>query len=269
MQDVHAEIVGLFEKHAKGFDAIEKGLLACVMESLCKATENEWAWDEAKKQFGIYTIRGRVKSSDRLGRKLAAAGAKAKVPLTVGNFTDFIPDLVGTRIVCLHHDDLFPVAQVLSAILKDSNVFEPPPAESGISPLRVRKGLLTLLPIEQFRAAGFEIDPTHKAGYSSIHFVFRLAQGFSRQIDATIRDDYGRVCKALGNKTCFVEIQLRTILEEAWGEVDHIARYESESLESDPDLVSQLTALASYLQAGNHHISLIRETARRKRETQP
>ncbi|MEQ1871708.1 MAG: RelA/SpoT domain-containing protein [Vicinamibacterales bacterium] len=254
--------MSLYERHPMGFDAIEKGLLHCVMQRMCSSVRNgECAWEDAQKHFNIYTFRGRVKSSERLKRKLIEAEDKYGVQLTEDNFTEFIPDLVATRVVCLHHDDLLPVALQLSGLLQDGGMFEAPPPNSKIVPLRVRQGVLTLLDIPEFKKAGFMIDEAHKAGYTSIHFVFRITSNFRKEVELTSHREYDRLLKG---RKCFIEIQLRTILEEAWGEVDHRARYEDERLANDPDLLSQLTALASYLQAGNHHVSLIRETAHRK-----
>ena len=62
-----------------------------------------------------------------------------------------------------------------------------------------------------------------------------------------------------------VEVQVRTMMEEAWGEIDHFVRYEDPALRDDPEIRDQFAALAAYLQAANHHVSLIRKAARRKK----
>jgi hypothetical protein len=55
-------------------------------------------------------------------------------------------------------------------------------------------------------------------------------------------------------------------MDEAWGETDHFVRYEDEKLRDDPEIRDQFTALAAYLQAASHHVSLIRRAARRKKK---
>lgn len=266
MSDQFDDIVRWFDKESYGLDAIENGLRNTIVDGLANTLGEQYSWEYASKLLGIYTVKGRVKSRDRFRQKLDHARCAQGQPLTFENFTDYIPDLVGVRVICLHHDDLFEVAQNIRQLMSNQTAFEPPPLGSGMHMCRVRRGGLSALNTEPFEAAGYQMDAPHRAGYSSIHFVVRLGPEFHTVIDRGrgIRDCYKELSKSLGSRRCLVEIQLRTLLEEAWGEVDHVIRYEDKTLSQDADLSDQMAALASYLQAGNHHISIIRAVAKRK-----
>lgn len=219
-------------------------------------------WVETRNALGIYAITRRRKSPSRLGKKVLALAKKGEM-LTVDTFYKYIPDIVGARVICLHPDNLLNVAKGLKTLGEMAQLFSDPPGH--LTKLRVRSGVLNLLPIADFEKAGFTIDEPQEVGYTSIHFIFRLGQDFAANSTREQRDhlqklrDHGIIITE-----CLVEIQLRTILEEAWGEMDHWIRYEDESLADDPELKSQFAAMAAYIQAGNRHISLIKSIAQRK-----
>lgn len=252
-------ILEVFHRTEKGFDAIQNGLTNFIIDSLCETVGLD-SWAATKKSLGIYTLVRRVKSRDRLAQKIVALTQDGE-NITRDDFYRRIPDIVGARIVCLHPDDLFAVAIKLRDLASNTNIFRPPP--SPLKMLRVRYGAFSMLPIEGFRQEGFHIDPPHGVGYSSIHFVFRLGKNFRDKIDRHVRDPFVDLGKLLTTEDCLVEVQLRTILEEAWGELDHWIRYEDPRLENDEHIQDQFKAFAAYIQAGNYHISVIRRAAKR------
>jgi putative GTP pyrophosphokinase len=266
MKNRFDDIVQWFDRESYGLDAVENGLRNTIMDGLRSTLGEDYSWESASKRLGIYTVKGRVKGRERFREKLDGALCSEGKPLTFGNFTDFIPDLIGVRVICLHLDDLFDVAQAIRALMAQPEVFEPPPPHSKFRPCRVRRGQLSALDPTPFQNSGYHVDDPHPAGYSSIHFISRLGPRFHDTIDREggIRDSYKELCKGLDHRRCIVEVQLRTLLEEAWGEVDHAIRYESKTLSADEDMTGHMAALASYLQAGNYHISLIRDVAKRK-----
>lgn len=255
-------ILELFHKAEKGLDAIDNGVGNFIIDSLCKVVDRKGcSWADARKTLGIYTVVRRVKSAKRLEKKVNGLRKEGE-DITAENFYKRIPDLVGARVVCLHPDDLFRVAVTVKKLSCNSGFFRAPP--SPLKMFRVRSGTFSLLPIGKFKREGFHIDEPHDVGYSSIHCVFRLRQGFETQIDRTMQDKFRSLESIMDVNECLVEIQLRTILEEAWGEVDHWIRYEDETLTDDDELKKQFKAMAAYIQAGNHHISIIRNLAREK-----
>jgi ppGpp synthetase/RelA/SpoT-type nucleotidyltranferase len=144
-----------------------------------------------------------------------------------------------------------------------------PPTCDGLKKCIVRRGDFSTLDLEKFKERGFDIEGPHYAGYASIHFVFCLGKEFINYACGSLGDDVRKGLKLLTDKGvqvehCMVEVQVRTILEDAWTEVDHAIRYENEDLANDEELLGHARAMAAYTQAGNKHISIIRELAKRK-----
>lgn len=219
-------------------------------------------WEKIHNEYGMYTMNCRVKGTRRVLEKYDRL-KRAGDPVDQGNFCQFMPDLVGGRLVVVDPGDLFALAERVRANCI-SPLFESP--RSPIKSLRVRHGKFSMYDIARFETAGYDIE-IEATGYCSVHFVFRPGTGFFEQkchdeeILALRRLDRDRI---VGLHEWHLEIQIRTIMDEAWGETDHFVRYQDPSLKEDSELRCQFAALAAYLQAANHHVSLIRETARRK-----
>lgn len=255
-------VVAFLLKHEKGFDALENGLRNTLVEGLTSSVDSNASWWYIRKHLGIYAISGRVKSEDRFRTKLVEGGPEVQC---VPGFVEYMPDIVGVRVICLHPDDLYGVSETVRVLLNETGIFTSVPEQLQAKERRVRRGNFSMLSMEDFKRQDYVIEEPHRAGYSSIHLLAQVDEGFVGRIDMPQRDHYKKLSRALKGKRCVVEVQVRTILEEAWGEVDHWIRYENEKLREDEDLEDQFSALAAYIQAGNHHISAIRRVAARKR----
>jgi ppGpp synthetase/RelA/SpoT-type nucleotidyltranferase len=108
------------------------------------------------------------------------------------NYRQEITDLVGVRAVHLFKDDWLPIHDF---VIKTWKMVEPPTAN-------VRDGDSKKL-INDFEQRGCNIYP-HPFGYRSVHYSIEF------QPD---------------RESCIVEIQVRTIFEEGWSEIDHLVRY--------------------------------------------
>jgi ppGpp synthetase/RelA/SpoT-type nucleotidyltranferase len=159
--------------------------------------------DPSSPKESLHTIIYRIKDELRIIEKIdkqnkgLEAGAP---PITEKNYQTRVGDLLGIRIICLRLSDIEKVEAYLR-LLSDEKI------------LRFVKGpdqrRSFILPVDPGESISDGIDLTY-SGYSSIHCQVKLGENS----DAPS-----------GLEDLQFEFQLRTILEEAWGEIDHKYRY--------------------------------------------
>jgi ppGpp synthetase/RelA/SpoT-type nucleotidyltranferase len=145
----------------------------------------------------VHSVRWRIKDVDHLLEKIirkSASGSDKYKSISTLNYKSVVTDLLGVRCLHLFKSDYHPIDKELRRtwLLAEG---EDPIAyiRAGDDPT-ITEGL---------KRDGF-ITKEHDAGYRSIHYVFSC-QPTSTEIK--------------------VELQLRTIFEEAWSEIDHKIRY--------------------------------------------
>lgn len=145
----------------------------------------------------IHTVKGRIKEPDHLRHKLIRKANKAKeenreFDITEENLSIKVNDLVGVRIIHLHTKQFESINQVLKEILREENweIVEGPIAKTWDDEYRSYFSSIDGMKIEN-----------NKNMYTSVHYDVR----------------------ANSRTTC--EIQVRTLMEEVWGEVDHTINY--------------------------------------------
>jgi len=142
---------------------------------------------------GVHTVRYRIKDPEHLIAKIIRkTAANPDNPITLDNYQTRISDLVGTRAIHLFKDDWQPIHDF---ILESWSTARPPE-------LKIRAGDAGKH-IEHFENKKFPIE-VHSQGYRSIHYII-----LTRPLKEETR----------------VEIQMRTIFEEGWSEIDHLVRY--------------------------------------------
>jgi len=142
----------------------------------------------------VHSLKVRVKDPEHLVAKIIRKRLERPQdePIDSGNYQQKVTDLVGLRVLHLFKHEW---ESIHAFILEKWELFETPTAY-------FREGDPKEL-LEQFRAAG--CDPkVHPAGYRSVHYVIKSSA--TRQ-------------------THLVELQVRTIFEEGWSEIDHRVRY--------------------------------------------
>jgi ppGpp synthetase/RelA/SpoT-type nucleotidyltranferase len=143
---------------------------------------------------GVHSVRTRVKDplhvAEKVARKRRADPARV---ITLDTYRDAITDLVGVRVL---HLDKRAWRQIHDSITAMWTVAEPPTAY-------VRAGDDAALRSE-YAAAGLVVAD-HPAHYRSVHFL----------VDHQVGREPGQL----------VEVQVRTLYEEGWSEVDHRLRY--------------------------------------------
>jgi putative GTP pyrophosphokinase len=145
-----------------------------------------------------HSVRSRMKDPDhlrdKLERKMLAAKEKSEpFEITPENLLVRINDLAGIRILHLHTTQMNEINQCINAIIAEQPVElkEGPSARTWDDEYR-----------SYFKGIGIETQDSENM-YTSVHYV----------VASTSRTTV----------TC--EIQVRTLMEEVWGEVDHTINY--------------------------------------------
>jgi ppGpp synthetase/RelA/SpoT-type nucleotidyltranferase len=185
--------------------------------------------DPLAPKHNFHTITYRVKDERRFIEKIDKENTSPEginSPITVKNFQERIGDLLGIRLICLRLADI-KIVEAYFQYLIDERIFR-------LIEKPVQKGSF-ILPIDPGETISVDHDLMY-SGYSSIHYKITLGDGFDIPSDL---------------EALQVELQLRTILEEAWGEIDHKYRYAySRSGIRLPEYVhSGFYNLSAYLQA--------------------
>lgn len=142
----------------------------------------------------VHTVKTRIKSPDHLIEKIIRVKLAAlALTLDLGNYDQVVIDLVGVRALHLFKEDW---TRIHDFILQTWELKEPPVA--NIHPED------SPAVIAAFQGRRCAVNK-HPWGYRSVHYLI----AFERSKD----------------KTLPVEIQVRTLLEEAWSEIDHYVRY--------------------------------------------
>lgn len=151
----------------------------------------------------VHFIKFRVKGADSLKTKLVKKAAErrklGKAPdITAENLFSKIGDLVAVRILHLHTD------QIQSMVAAIGGVFES-------YKFKVKEGPTAIVWDQEYgghyKTLGVKTQ-TRTSMYMSVHYVVEAAT----------------------NPKIRVELQVRTLAEEVWGEVDHRVRYKNEKV---------------------------------------
>jgi len=159
--------------------------------------------DPSSPKGSLHTITYRIKDQARLIEKIEEENKQTGVgpgPITKENFQERVGDILGIRLICLRLSDVEAVEAYL-ALLAEENILK-----FLRKPIRKRA---FVLPVDPGEAIPEDLELRY-SGYSSIHYQVRLGEN----------SDANDALKGLQ-----MEFQLRTILEEAWGEIDHKYRY--------------------------------------------
>ena len=139
----------------------------------------------------VHSIRRRIKDPEHLIEKIIRKTLdKPEIEITTENYSEKITDLIGVRVLHLYKEDWL---EIHNKILSTWSTVEKPTAN-------IRKGDNE----EVYINNGCDIKE-HKYGYRSVHYLIEFPSS--------------KDSKAI------VEIQVRTLFEEAWSEIDHKIRY--------------------------------------------
>ena len=184
--------------------------------------------DPSAPKESLHTVIYRIKDEVRLIEKINRLNKELEdgVPLIMEeNYQVKVGDLLGVRIICLRLSDIEKVEEYLKLLSEEdilSFVKGPDQKRSFI------------LPVNPGDSIPDDIDLRY-SGYSSIHYQIELGENS----DASP-----------GLNGLLFELQLRTILEEAWSEIDHKYRYVHSRIGADlPEHIhTGFYNLSAYLQ---------------------
>src|SRR6266850_4942975 len=184
-----------------------------------------------RRAAGVHSCSGRVKDTDHLLEKVVRKQTKDRsLKISVDNYRKVITDLVGLRLLHLFKDDWL---EIHNFIRKKFVLLEPRDSKDEKDPgyknprAYVRKGDPKSL-CDEYKNWGASVLE-HDFGYRSVHYLIKTPLDFS----------IGEIVS---------EIQVRTVFEEAWGEIDHLIRYpygvRAESTRSGLVLLNRLAGSA-------------------------
>ncbi|WLI03104.1 RelA/SpoT domain-containing protein [Pseudomonas simiae] len=146
---------------------------------------------------GVHSVRWRVKSPDHLIEKIirkrvSNSQSNKYMEISLSNYHQIVSDLIGVRALHLFKDGCLEIHDQIVEMWE--------PAESPVS--YIRDGDRSEL-LEYFEERNISAK-IHPAGYRSVHYVLKTKPGL---------------------REVLVEVQVRTVFEEAWSEIDHKVRY--------------------------------------------
>ena len=182
--------------------------------------------DLMNKEKSIHSIKYRVKDKEHLIEKIIRKSAEE--PEFLATYKDYeknVKDLIGLRALHLFKENWIDVHRFLA---KNWDFYTTPRAN-------YKKGDPETL-LDMYSAMGCDLNE-HRNGYRSIHYHLLLK---------------------LGRHDMVAEIQVRTLFEEAWSEIDHYFRYSfkrdiEQTEQAEPylgvlnNITSNADALASYI----------------------
>ena len=206
--------------------------------------------DNHELQALCYTRKSRVKSKEDI---LSKFDRKNKEDRPTSYKVDDITDIIGLRFIVLFKQDVIPVIQAIVGLLCKDESEENPFLGAEVEELIYYKGNISVSNISRKIQECFScIDKEMKEsisneGYSSIHIVCKLKTDSHDVLPKSYRIP--------------VEIQVRTIFEDAWGEIDHKYGYKArrESSSSHPTLDKHLKTLKHFVDACVDYADLIVE----------
>lgn len=143
----------------------------------------------------VHSVRWRVKEPEHLLEKIVrkkASGSPKYKEISVENYSELITDLVGVRVLHLFKHEWLDIHHYIQ------NCWEQ--VETVVA--YIREGDEGAV-VESYSSNGCKVQ-THPAGYRSVHYIILTQPTIKKVIS---------------------EIQVRTIFEEGWSEIDHKVRY--------------------------------------------
>jgi GTP pyrophosphokinase len=145
---------------------------------------------------GVHSVRRRVKKPKHLIEKIIRKGRKyADNGINLKTYKKIVTDLIGVRVLHLFKDDWIKIHEEIKSLWETKETPQ----------INVRRGDYSL---EALRESIKEYDCdiiVREHGYRSVHYL----------VGSSISDE----------REVLIEIQVRTVFEEAWSEIDHIIRY--------------------------------------------
>lgn len=176
----------------------------------------------------VHSLKSRVKSVESLHAKILRKEARDGIELTSDNLYEHITDLAGVRVLHLYRGQFPEIHQAIQRHVESGEwvLAEPPVAYSWDPELE-----------GQFQSLGLTTK-IKESQYTSVHYVLRPRHG----------------------SPIACEVQVRTLFEEGWGEIDHSLNYPEET--TSVGCREQIAVLAKIVSAATRSADAIFRTKR-------
>jgi len=193
------------------------------------------ARDSYKNPTPIYSTKCRVKNIQSAYLKLKRKEAKAEKADNKEVTIDTIKDYAGMRVLCLFERDILDVYEFTLQLMKKKGYNLHEIEFYNIDTKYENKLLNKSKSIDEDYLK--IIERKHKdSGYKSIHFLYSLK---------------------LNNKEFYIEIQLRTLFQDIWGELEHSIIYKHGYV--NPYISNEFKLLANQLQIDDDRVSALKD----------
>lgn len=152
-----------------------------------------YIFNSLMKTPNVHSVRYRIKDAEHVIEKIIRKRIKdPEQIITIDNYKSELTDLIGLRALHLFKEEWNSIHEVITSTweLKEKPVANYRDGDSSDYK-------------KEFEELGCDIKE-HQYGYRSVHYIIETKPA---------------------KKTYFAEIQVRTIFEEAWSEIDHTIRY--------------------------------------------
>jgi putative GTP pyrophosphokinase len=178
-----------------------------------------------KAKCHVHSVKSRMKDVDHLRDKIVRKNSVETI-VTIENFYEKITDLAGVRILLLHQKKFADIKNSIEFRInrKEWALAEPPKAYTWDPEAK-----------KYFETLGYEVTSKDSL-YTSVHYLIKN------------HPESPECC----------EIQIRTLFEEIWGEVDHEINYPTKT--NNSSCRDQIMVLAKLIGAGSRLVDSIFET---------
>lgn len=152
-----------------------------------------YIFNKLMKTPNVHSVRYRIKDEEHVIEKIIRKRIEnPETIISLDNYKDELTDLIGIRALHLFKEEWLSIHELITSTwdLKQNPVANYRDGDSSIY-------------LEHFRELGCETKE-HEYGYRSVHYIVETKPAKRKH---------------------FAEIQIRTIFEEAWSEIDHTIRY--------------------------------------------
>lgn len=168
------------------------------------------------REIGVHSVRYRIKDANGVIEKIIRKKLESpKREITIQNYRNEITDLIGIRALHIFKTEIYGIHHFVISMfsLKD-----------GETPTHYYREGDEEAFVSMCKGIGCKQEK-HKKGYRSVHYI---------------------VSTSLTRENYFAEIQVRTIFEEGWSEIDHKIRYSFKNYSATPfdDSLKNLNRIA-------------------------
>jgi len=165
----------------------------------------------------VSIVKSRMKDEESLVNKVVNSQRRVDSE----NFLHEISDLAGLRIVVLNKSSMFLVKEVIEGLVRNNFMTHRESPKAYMHDQKLK---------EEFESRGFQVA-TKRSYYTSAHFLLQQQS----------------------NNAICCELQVRSVFDEVWGEVDHLMKYKPAGTEN-PIVDDLLISFAQLLGAADSYL---------------